>query len=154
MRRASHGEIRWKSIPDRGRCKGPVADLILAFEGKERKGFGLYCPWDGKSLEGLRSRAGGRDGGRTEMAEGLELRESLWLFGEMGERRPGEGTRLWAECLGRGLEVCRDRHLELAQAGDQLGEGVSGQLKLQLSKGRGDGSQGLAWAWRGGGHGR
>ena len=83
------------------------------------------------------------------MAEGLELRESLWLFGEMGERRPGEGTRLWAECLGRGLEVCRDRHLELAQAGDQLGEGVSGQLKLQLSKGRGDGSQGLAWAWRG-----
>ena len=91
MRRASRGEIRWKSILDRVRCKGPVVDLILAFEGKERKGFGLYCPWDGKSVEGLRSRAGGRDGGRRGMAVGLELRESLW-FGEVGERRPGEGS--------------------------------------------------------------
>ena len=87
MRRASCGEIRWKSIPDRGRCKGPVADLIVAFQGAERKGFGLYCPWDCIPLEGLRSRAGGRDGGRRGMAVGLELRESLW-FGEVGERRP------------------------------------------------------------------
>lgn len=59
------------------------------------------------------------------MAVGLELRESLWL-GEVGERRPGEGSRLWAECLGRGLEVCGDGCLEPAQAGDHLGEGLWG----------------------------
>ena len=36
--------------------------------------------------------------------------------------------------------------LEPAQVGNHLGQGVWGQLKLQLSKGRGRGSQGPAWA--------
>lgn len=150
MRRASRGEIRWESIPDRGRCKGPVAGLILAFQGAERKGFGLYCPWDGESLEGLRSRAGGRDGGRREMAVGLELREPLW-FGEVGERRPGEGTRLWTECLGRGMEVCgnempgagpswkpsRSRGLGAAKAAVVQGEGTwEPRPSLGLERGR------------------
>lgn len=44
MRRASLGEIRWKSIPDRVRCKGPVVDLILAFEGKKGRGLGFIVP--------------------------------------------------------------------------------------------------------------
>ena len=91
MRRASRGEIRWKSIPDRDRCKGPVVGLIfdLSRGGAERKRFGLYCPWDGESLEGLRNRAGGRDGGRREMAVGLELREPLWFGGGREEARRG-----------------------------------------------------------------
>lgn len=96
MRRASCGEIRWKRQVQRSCGR---SDFGLSRGGAERKGFGLYCLWDGESLEGLRSRAGGRDGGRREMAVGLELREPLW-FGEVGERRPGEGTRLWTECLG------------------------------------------------------
>lgn len=84
-----------------------MAGLSLAFQGAERKGLGLYSPCDWESLEGLRSRAGGRDRGRREMAAGLEVRESMW-FEDVGERRPGEGTSFWTEYLGAGVEICGD----------------------------------------------
>lgn len=63
-------------------------------------------------------------------------------------RAAGSGLNAW------GARRFARRMPGAAQAGDHLGEGLLGQPKPQLSKGRGGRSQDLAWAWRGGGHGR